>query len=67
MADDKRDITKWASKDGQFRRQASSFRDQIQVGGKFPPEEGRYMLYVSLACPWACVSLPDSPGRDDAR
>ncbi|GAA5999028.1 glutathione S-transferase family protein [Rhodotorula paludigena] len=57
MADDKRDITKWASKDGQFRRQASSFRDQIQVGGKFPPEEGRYMLYVSLACPWAHRAL----------
>lgn len=51
------DITKWASKDGQFRRQASVFRDKIQVGGKFPPEEGRYTLYVSLACPWAHRTL----------
>ncbi|GAA5824259.1 hypothetical protein JCM11251_001584 [Rhodosporidiobolus azoricus] len=52
-----KDITKWASKDGQFRRQASSFRDKIEVNGKFPPEKGRYLLYVSLACPWAHRTL----------
>lgn len=52
------DITAWASKeDGQFRRQASTFRDSIKVGGQFPPEEGRYLLYVSLACPWAHRTL----------
>lgn len=48
-----KDITSWASKDGQFRRQASAFRDTISKDGKFPPEKGRYVLYVSLACPWA--------------
>ncbi|GAA5851286.1 hypothetical protein JCM8547_004194 [Rhodosporidiobolus lusitaniae] len=52
-----KDITSWASKDGQFRRQASVFRDKIEVNGKFPPEKGRYMLYVSLACPWAHRTL----------
>ncbi|GAA5929908.1 hypothetical protein JCM3775_004461 [Rhodotorula graminis] len=52
------DITAWASKeDGQFRRQPSTFRDSIKVGGQFPPEEGRYLLYVSLACPWAHRTL----------
>jgi putative glutathione S-transferase len=49
----KGDITSWASKDGEFRRQQSTFRDSIEKGGKFPPEKGRYVLYVSLACPWA--------------
>ncbi|GAA6027232.1 hypothetical protein JCM8097_002508 [Rhodosporidiobolus ruineniae] len=52
-----RDITKWASKDGQFRRQESAFRDKIEVGGKFEPEKGRYLLYVCLACPWAHRTL----------
>ncbi|GAA6049179.1 hypothetical protein NBRC10513_003290 [Rhodotorula toruloides] len=56
-AGSKQDITAWASKDGQFRRQASTFRDKIEVGGKYPPEEGRYVLYVSLACPWAHRTL----------
>ncbi|GAA5826930.1 hypothetical protein JCM3770_006309 [Rhodotorula araucariae] len=51
------DITKWASNDGQFRREQSKFRDSISVGGTFPPEEGRYVLYVSLACPWAHRTL----------
>ncbi|BGP16068.1 hypothetical protein JCM10213_006796 [Rhodosporidiobolus nylandii] len=52
-----KDITSWASKDGQFRRQESAFRDNISVDGKFPPEKGRYILYVSLACPWAHRTL----------
>ncbi|GAA6021455.1 hypothetical protein JCM10207_004741 [Rhodosporidiobolus poonsookiae] len=55
--DHQKNITAWASKDGQFRRQASSFRDKIEVGGKFAPEKGRYILYVSLACPWAHRTL----------
>lgn len=50
-----KDITSWASKDGQFRRQTSSFRDSISKDGQFTPDEGRYHLYVSLACPWAYV------------
>lgn len=48
-----KDITAWASKDGQFRRQSSTFRDSISKDGKFKAEKGRYVLYVSLACPWA--------------
>ena len=40
---------------GRFVRQDSRFRDRITVDGSsaFPAEEGRYHLYVSLACPWA--------------
>ncbi|CAE6446320.1 unnamed protein product [Rhizoctonia solani] len=48
-----KDITKWASTDGHFRRQVSSFRDVIEKGGKFEPEKGRYHIFVSYACPWA--------------
>lgn len=42
------------SKDGEFMRQEQSFRDIISEEGKYPPETGRYHLYISLACPWAC-------------
>ena len=49
----KGDITTWASKDGEFRRQQSTFRDAISTDGEFTPDKGRYVLYVSLACPWA--------------
>jgi putative glutathione S-transferase len=38
---------------GRFVRQQSAFRDWIAEDGPFPPEAGRYHLYVSLACPWA--------------
>lgn len=55
--DAQKDITSWASKDGQFRRQSSTFRDSISKDGKYKPEKGRYVLYVSLACPWAYVKL----------
>ena len=43
----------FASSDGRFHRQESSFRDVIAPGTKFEPEIGRYKLIVSLACPWA--------------
>src|SRR5271170_5524340 len=45
-------ISNYASTDGEFRRKASSFRNHIQVGGKYPPEKDRYHLCVSWACPW---------------
>lgn len=35
-----KNITKWASTDGHFRRQVSTFRDVIAKGGKFEPEKG---------------------------
>ena len=41
-------------KSGEFKRQASVFRNFIsrEPGAEFPPEKGRYHLYVSYACPW---------------
>ena len=44
-------------RDGSFQRKPSSFRNQIEPGGEFPPAIGRYHLYVSLACPWAHRTL----------
>ena len=46
---------KESTADGRFRRQESRFRRQVDVDGRspFPPEPGRYHLYVSYACPWA--------------
>ena len=41
-----------ADADGEFRRAVTVFRNFIEEGGQFPPEKGRYHLYVSLACPW---------------
>jgi len=45
------------SKKGSFVRPDSSFRNFIEEGGRFPPEAGRYHLYVSFACPWAHRAL----------
>jgi putative glutathione S-transferase len=42
---------------GSFQRAESRFRERIAPGGRFPPEAGRYHLYVSLACPWAHRAL----------
>jgi putative glutathione S-transferase len=39
--------------DGAFRRQESQFRRWVVTDSEFPPEAGRYHLYVSRACPWA--------------
>ncbi len=41
------------AEDGAFVRAPTRFRDAIAPGGPFPPEAGRYHLYISLACPWA--------------
>ena len=51
--------------DGQFIRQASTFRNWITPDGApgpsgeggFAAESGRYHLYVSYACPWAHRTL----------
>jgi len=52
-------VLHWASKDGEFRRQSSTFRDFISSDPESPfkPEIGRYHLYVSYACPWAHRTL----------
>ena len=46
-------------KSGEFRRGASGIRDWITADGTsdFPAEPGRYLLYVSYACPWAHRTL----------
>ena len=56
-APDKSGTKAFASSDGRYHRQVSSFRDVIQKGGKFEPEIGRYHLIVALACPWAHRAL----------
>jgi putative glutathione S-transferase len=47
------------STEGEFERQDDAFRAWIRADGStpFPPETGRYHLYVSLACPWAHRTL----------
>ncbi|WYZ46422.1 hypothetical protein EsH8_IX_000647 [Colletotrichum jinshuiense] len=59
MASKVTDWVKPGDSSGEFKRQQSSFRDSIsrEQGAKFPPEKGRYHLYVSYACPWACRTL----------
>jgi glutathionyl-hydroquinone reductase len=59
-------ITDWVrldDKTGEFKRGQSVFRDFIskKPGAEFPPEKGRYHLYVSYACPWGSYLCP-SPG-----
>ena len=47
------------TEDGEFVRHQTSFRSQIRADGstEFVPENGRYHLYVSYACPWAHRTL----------
>lgn len=44
---------------GQFVRQEDEFRGWVSSVGssEWPAEAGRYHLYVSLACPWACRAV----------
>jgi putative glutathione S-transferase len=56
---------RWASADGAFRRQVTTFRNWVTPDGRpgpsgegdFAAESGRYHLYVSFACPWAHRTL----------
>ncbi|RKP18318.1 hypothetical protein ROZALSC1DRAFT_29974 [Rozella allomycis CSF55] len=50
-------ILKWANEKGEFVRQTSSFRNYIEKGSLHPPQANRYILYISLACPWAHRAL----------
>jgi putative glutathione S-transferase len=47
------------SAEGEFVRQDDAFRDRLAADGATPHPfaAGRYHLYVSLACPWACRTL----------
>ena len=44
---------------GTFERQEDAFRDRVSTdpAGPRPAGVGRYHLYVSLACPWACRTV----------
>ena len=42
---------------GAFARPRALFNGRIGLGGRFPPQAGRYHLYASLACPWAHRAL----------
>ncbi|KZZ99579.1 Ubiquitin-activating enzyme, E1 [Moelleriella libera RCEF 2490] len=55
-------VTDWVKpgdKSGEFKRQVSSFREWVsgKPGARYPPEKGRYHIYVSYACPWAHRTL----------
>jgi putative glutathione S-transferase len=45
--------------DGSFTRQDDQFRDWVRAdaGSQYRVVAGRYHLYVSLACPWACRTV----------
>ncbi|KAL7501412.1 hypothetical protein ACHAWT_010691 [Skeletonema menzelii] len=47
------------STDGSFKRVDAAWRNKIskEPGSMFPPEKGRYHLYVAYACPWAHRTL----------
>ncbi|KAH7049302.1 glutathione S-transferase [Macrophomina phaseolina] len=55
--------SKWPGKvtneAGELQRPPSVFRNWVsrEPGAEFPPENGRYHLYVSYACPWAHRTL----------
>ena len=54
---------------GAFVRTASVYRDKISgEHPQFKPDFGRYILYVSHACPWAnrCVAVIHLKGLQDA-
>jgi putative glutathione S-transferase len=43
---------------GAFVRPESAFRERVdRAGGPYPPEAGRYHLYVAKSCPWAHRTL----------
>jgi putative glutathione S-transferase len=49
------DVGGSTSESGEFERQETVFRERVREGPEatYPPEAGRYHLYVSAACPWA--------------
>lgn len=49
------DAEEMTDEDGEFKRATTTFRDWIkdEKNADFRPEDGRYHLYISRACPWA--------------
>lgn len=58
-SDPKQSWVKSVNPAGEFVRKASAFRNWVTADGSsgFKAENGRYHLYVSLACPWAHRTL----------
>ncbi len=58
-ADHPSQFGKETSARGEFVRQPNRFTDRVTADGSsgYPVEPGRYVLYVSLACPWAHRSI----------
>ena len=55
---EKGSIDKQEHHKGSFVRRDSSYRNWIsEDSDRFKPESGRYHLYISYACPWACRAL----------
>ena len=52
-----RDKPREPGKKGEFVRKDAQLRNWIGQDDDFPPESGRYHLYVSYACPWAHRTL----------
>jgi len=56
--------------DGRFVRTASTLREWVRADGStpFPPTRGRYVLIVSLACPWSsrCLAVRAMKGLEGA-
>ena len=44
------------SSEGSYQRPSSQFRDSID-STTYPPQTGRYRLYVGMSCPWAHRTL----------
>jgi putative glutathione S-transferase len=54
---------------GAFKRSASTLRDWVGApDGRYPVEAGRYVLYISWACPWAsrCAAVRALRGLEHA-
>lgn len=52
---------------GAFKRKPTAFHSKIEKDGAFPPAKGRYILYMSYACPWAsrCTAYRVAKGLED--
>ncbi|MDJ0649626.1 MAG: glutathione S-transferase family protein [Xenococcaceae cyanobacterium MO_188.B19] len=46
-----------SNKSGDYVRPPSQFRNTIATDSNYPPEIGRYQLFVGMGCPWAHRTL----------
>ncbi len=46
-----------SNKSGDYVRPQSQFRNTIATDSNYPPEAGRYQLFVGMSCPWAHRTL----------